>query len=67
MRTGDLYRHYKGGIYSIVCVSKLEGDPVVEMVAYMDESNECWTRPLAEFLGGVVHQGNYIRRFASLR
>ena len=67
MRTGDIYRHYKGGVYIISCISKLESDTDVDLVTYIDEDGIYWTMLTSEFLGGVIHNGKYIRRFAVLK
>jgi len=39
------YRHYKGGIYEIVCEARLEADPDVTMMGYKSEEGMIWTRP----------------------
>lgn len=39
------YRHYKGGIYEIVCEAKLESDPSVTMMVYRSHDGSIWTRP----------------------
>jgi hypothetical protein len=39
------YRHYKGGIYEIVCEALLESDPNVTMVIYKAEEGLIWARP----------------------
>lgn len=49
-RKGQVYRHAKGGLYSVVSVSSLESDPETILVTY--SSNRLGgdtTRTLAEF------------------
>ncbi len=51
------YRHYKGGIYEIVCEAKLEADPDVIMMVYKSEEGLIWTRPKEVFFETVQHEG----------
>jgi len=44
------YRHYKGGIYEIVCEARLESDPNIIMIVYKSEEGLIWTRPSGVFL-----------------
>ena len=60
------YRHYKGGIYEIVCEAKLEADPDVIMMVYKSEEGMIWTRPKAAFFEQVQHQGQTVPRFAPI-
>ena len=39
------YRHYKGGIYELVCEATLESDPTVMMIVYKASNGTIWTRP----------------------
>jgi len=58
------YRHYKGGIYEIVCEARLESDPDVIMVVYKSEDGLIWTRPSDVFFELVQHEGKTVPRFA---
>lgn len=58
------YRHYKGGIYEIVCEARLEADPDVIMVVYKSEEGLIWTRPREVFFELVQHEGQSVPRFA---
>lgn len=58
------YRHYKGGIYEIVCEARLEADPDVIMVVYKSEEGLIWTRPREVFFELVQHEGQTVPRFA---
>jgi hypothetical protein len=60
------YRHYKGGIYEIVCEAKLEADPKVIMMVYRSEEGQAWTRPKDAFLELVQHEGETVPRFAPI-
>ncbi len=61
------YRHYKGGIYEIVCEAKLEADPAVIMMVYRsDADGMIWTRPKEAFLEPVEWEGCTVQRFAAI-
>jgi hypothetical protein len=60
------YRHYKGGIYEIVCEAKLESDPSVIMMVYKSEDDSVWTRPRNVFFECVQHEGKTVPRFAPI-
>jgi hypothetical protein len=60
------YRHYKGGIYEVVCEARLESDPNVIMIVYKAEDGQIWTRPRAEFFGLVKHEGDTLQRFSPI-
>lgn len=61
-----LYRHYKGGIYELVCEAKLESDPSVIMMVYRSEDGSVWTRPRSVFIELVEHEGKDVQRFAPI-
>lgn len=58
------YRHYKGGIYEIVCEAKLEADPNVILVIYRSAEGQTWARPREVFFESVQHEGRTVPRFA---
>jgi len=60
------YRHYKGGIYEIVCEARLESDPNVIMVVYKSEDGSIWMRPRDVFFEFVQHEGSAVQRFAPI-
>lgn len=60
------YRHYKGGIYEIVCEARLEADPCVIMIVYKSEDGLIWTRPRDVFFELVQHNGHAVPRFAPI-
>jgi hypothetical protein len=57
------YRHYKGGLYELVCMATLEAD-LSEMVVYRGADGSIWTRPKAEFFQVVAVGGELLPRFA---
>ncbi|BBI99462.1 hypothetical protein FGKAn22_11550 [Ferrigenium kumadai] len=60
------YRHYKGGIYEIICEARLESDPNVMMIVYKSEDGLIWTRPSGIFFELVQHEGKDVQRFAPI-
>jgi len=61
------YRHYKGGIYEVVCEARLEVDPDVVMMVYQSAiDGVIWTRPKEVFLGVVEWEGCMVPRFAAM-
>jgi hypothetical protein len=60
------YRHYKGGIYEIVCEAKLEADPTVILMIYRSAEGQTWARPKEVFFETVQHEGRTVPRFAPL-
>lgn len=59
------YRHYKGGIYELVCEAVLEADHTPVMV-YRGQDGAVWVRPRAAFfeIVGVGVDGAAVPRFA---
>lgn len=60
------YRHYKGGIYELMCEARLESDPNVIMIVYQAGDGSIWTRPRAVFFERVQHEGNTVQRFTPI-
>jgi len=61
------YRHYKGGIYEIVCEARLEADPDVAMMVYQSTADGMiWTRPKDAFMEMVEWEGGMVPRFAAI-
>jgi len=59
----DQYIHFKGNIYTIVCVSFDTEGIYKALVTYKDKHDKYWTRPLESFNGNVKHQDRTIKRF----
>lgn len=73
---GQVYRHYKGKYYKIICLAKLEKDKVPQVVYQSQDDNLIWIRPesewteIIEYLGTEDEEGldeqSIVRRFALL-
>lgn len=59
------YRHYKGGIYELVCEAVLEADHTPVMV-YRGQDGTVWVRPRAAFFETVMVDDQPVPRFATL-
>lgn len=59
------YRHYKGGIYELVCEAVLEADHT-PVVVYRGQDGVVWVRPRDAFFGEVAVDGKILPRFALL-
>ncbi len=62
-QAGDVYQHYKGGRYVVMCEATEEAtlEPVV---VYRNAAGRAWTRPVADFFATVVIEGVARPRFA---
>ncbi|CAH2894736.1 MULTISPECIES: DUF1653 domain-containing protein [Paraburkholderia] len=60
------YRHYKGGIYELICEATLESDPAITMIVYRAANGTIWTRPASVFFEQVEHEGAKVPRFAAI-
>lgn len=59
------YRHYKGGIYELVCEAMLEADHT-PVIVYRGLDGTTWVRPKALFFDTVELDGRRVPRFAAL-
>lgn len=60
------YRHYKGGLYTVVCVGR-HSETEEWLVVYRAEADgTVWIRPLAMWAETVPHGGGRVPRFAFL-
>lgn len=57
------FRHYKGGLYELVCIATLESD-LSEMIVYRAANGTIWTRPKDIFFELVDVDGQQVPRFA---
>jgi hypothetical protein len=57
------YRHYKGGLYELVCEATLESD-LTPMIIYRAHDGSIWARPKAVFFELVEVDGMMVPRFA---
>jgi hypothetical protein len=60
------YRHYKGGIYELICEATLESDPTVTMIVYKASNGTIWTRPSSVFFELIEQEGVKVPRFAPI-
>jgi hypothetical protein len=56
------FRHYKGGVYEVVCEATLEADHTA-VVVYRGEDGKTWVRPRDAFYGSVEVDGARLPRF----
>lgn len=59
------YRHYKGGIYELVCEAVLEADHA-PVVVYRGQDGVVWVRPRDAFFETVTVDGTTLPRFTLL-
>jgi hypothetical protein len=59
------FRHYKGGIYELVCIATLESD-LSPMIVYRAANGSLWVRPESVFFELVDVDGVMQPRFAPL-
>jgi hypothetical protein len=60
---GGRFRHYKGGLYELVCMATLESD-LSELVIYRSADGAVWARPRSVFFETVMVDGLAVSRFA---
>jgi hypothetical protein len=65
MAPASRFRHYKGGLYEVVCEATLEAGHT-PVVVYRGEDGATWVRPRAAFLESVEVDGVRMPRFAPL-
>jgi hypothetical protein len=56
------YRHYKGGLYELVCEAVLEADHT-PVIVYRGEDGRTWVRPTDVFFETVEVDGARVPRF----
>ena len=59
------FRHYKGGIYELVCEATQESD-LSPVIVYRSHNGSIWTRPKSVFFEMVNIEGNSVPRFAAV-
>ena len=57
------YRHYKGGLYELVCEATLEAD-LTPMIIYRSHDGSVWARPKSVFFELIEVEGLMVPRFA---
>lgn len=58
------FRHYKGGIYELVCEATQESD-LSPVIVYRSHNGSIWTRPKSVFFEMVDVEGRRVPRFAA--
>jgi hypothetical protein len=59
------YRHYKGGIYELICIAK-HTETEEKLVVYKNEKDEEFARPYDMFFEEVEHEGKMVPRFMEI-
>lgn len=59
------YRHYKGGIYELVCEATQESD-LSPVIVYRAQNGTIWTRPRAVFFEKLLIDGVEVQRFTPI-
>jgi hypothetical protein len=60
--TPGVYRHFKGGIYTVIGVAT-DTETEEQVVVYQSENGRLWTRPIAMFTETVDRDGYIGPRF----
>lgn len=59
------YRHYKGGLYELVCEATLESD-LTPMIVYRAANGTVWIRPKDVFFQQIEVDGKTVQRFTPI-
>jgi hypothetical protein len=59
------YRHYKGGIYELVCEATMEAD-LTPLVIYRAADGSIWCRPRSVFFEQIEVDGQLVQRFVPI-
>jgi hypothetical protein len=59
------FRHYKGGVYEVVCEATLEADHTL-VIVYRGQDGISWVRPRDVFFESVEVDGRRMPRFAPI-
>lgn len=64
IRPGQIWRHFKGGVYRVLCLAK-QSETKEEYVIYTrdDGDGSVWARPASMWLETVEHDGKIQPRF----
>ncbi|MCQ8897020.1 DUF1653 domain-containing protein [Limnobacter humi] len=69
VKPGERYRHYKGGVYEVICEAVLESDGS-KMVVYhpldKGDKNQAWCRPMSVFFEKVLVNNHPVQRFTKV-
>jgi hypothetical protein len=64
--TPGLYRHYKGGTYTVLGLATTEATGIPVVVYTNVTTGQWWTRPVEDFIAMVEHEGEQVPRFRRL-
>lgn len=70
VRSGTIYRHYKGKLYYVLAVAKhseTQEDFVVYIPLYESDVSPVWIRPLSMFIENVQVNGRAVPRFQPMQ
>jgi DNA polymerase-3 subunit epsilon len=59
------FKHYKGGLYELVCEAIQESD-LSEVIVYRSHDGRFWTRPKDVFFETIVVDGQKVQRFIEI-
>ena len=59
------FRHYKGGIYELVCEATMEADHM-PLIVYKAANGSIWCRPKSVFFEMVEVDGKRVQRFTPI-
>lgn len=59
------FRHYKGGIYDLVCEATMEADHT-PLIVYKAADGSIWCRPKSVFFEMVEVGGKQVQRFTPI-
>lgn len=64
----ELYRHYKGNMYRVVCLAK-HSETLEDLVVYcsVEDESKVWCRPLTMFMETIEKDGKKIERFEKVQ
>lgn len=67
MKPGEIYRHYKGNVYRVICTARHSED-LSELVIYEDVNNpeKKWARPVEMWDEEVAVNGEKVKRFRKI-
>jgi hypothetical protein len=70
VKSGQMYEHFKGNKYVVLCVARDSADANKKIVVYAGAYTHpeygyaaTWTRPLDEFLSNKIIDGKEVPRF----
>jgi hypothetical protein len=70
VRSGQIYQHYKGTAYKVLCIAKhteTEEEMVVYQRTVQSPDLQIWTRPIRMFNEKVPINGTYKERFTLVK